>query len=108
MQHPSGRALAELRRQTSFFRRRPGDLSDNAVESEVSPDYGPNRPCDRSGITVCGASEYVVNFNIALDTQDLSACKRIATAIRATSTGGQEGTSSPMRTPALHAASRVF
>ena len=54
------------------------------------------------------ASEYVVNFNIALDTQDLSACKRIATAIRATSTGGQEGTSSPMRTPALHAASRVF
>ena len=90
MQHPSGRALAELRRQTSFFRRRPGDLSDNAVESEVSPDYGPNRPCDRSGITVCGASEYVVNFNIA------------------PSTGGQEGMRIPIRTPALHAASRVF
>mmetsp|Transcript_57116 Transcript_57116/g.92424 ORF Transcript_57116/g.92424 Transcript_57116/m.92424 type:complete len:320 (-) Transcript_57116:435-1394(-) len=89
--HPSGRGLAELRRQTSFFRRNPGALSENSVDSQVKPDYGPADASPKNGITVCGASEYVLNYNIAVDTQDLTACRDIAKAIRATSDGGLQG-----------------
>lgn len=80
--HPSGRALRELRKQTAFFRDGGGG---------AEPDFGPKLASARAGVTVCGASEYVVNFNIALGSTDLAAAARIAKAIRAVSPGGLDG-----------------
>ena len=38
-------------------------------------------------MTVCGASEYVVNLNVALDSTDLAAATAIAKAVRAATPG---------------------
>jgi len=86
----------QLRKQTSFFKRGPHALhaSSHAVSSEVKPDFGPEVPDQRRGITVCGATGYVLNFNIALETTDLQEAMQIAKAIRGSNTGGLPGVES--------------
>jgi hypothetical protein len=112
--HPSGRALAALRKQTTFFKKGPGGAQTPsssgtcskphcaqrsfhhkdershtrcATCSVVLPDFGPATARPESGITVCGATPYVLNFNIALATTDLSVGKKLAKAIRAATPG---------------------
>ncbi|XP_056389563.1 formiminotransferase N-terminal subdomain-containing protein isoform X2 [Hyla sarda] len=76
------RSLADKRRSLGWFRK-------NCNVDEIKADVG-MKPCGKYGITGVGASPYVMNCNITLDTQDLTSGKAIATAIRER-TGGLKG-----------------
>ena len=57
----------------------------------VKPDYGPEEPSKGAGITVCGATPYVLNYNLILDTADVKIAREISKLIRATSENGMPG-----------------
>ncbi|KAM4025477.1 formiminotransferase N-terminal subdomain-containing protein isoform 2-T7 [Anomaloglossus baeobatrachus] len=79
---PERRSLADKRRSLGWFRQ---NLDVNAIKADVGM-----IPSKNYGITGVGASPYVMNCNITLDSQDLSSGKAIAAAIRER-TGGLKG-----------------
>jgi len=50
-------------------------------------DFGPSRPHPSAGVVAVGARDFLVAFNVVLQTDDLSIAKRIATTIRERSGG---------------------
>ncbi|HHW90536.1 MAG TPA: glutamate formimidoyltransferase [Clostridiales bacterium] len=57
---------------------------------EWKPDFGPNIPHKTAGVAACGVRDFLVAFNINLDTNDLRIAKKIASSIRE-SNGGIKG-----------------
>ncbi len=57
---------------------------------ERAPDLGPAKPHPTAGATAVGARDFLVAFNVDLDTADVKVARKIARAIRASS-GGIEG-----------------
>ncbi|KAM9347881.1 formiminotransferase N-terminal subdomain-containing protein [Symphorus nematophorus] len=80
---PLQRGLAQRRKEMGWFKKMP-DLH------TIMPDIGP-QPQKRFGLTGVGASPYVMNCNVTIDTQDISMGRRIATAIRESTPGGLPG-----------------
>ncbi|XP_034042776.1 formiminotransferase N-terminal subdomain-containing protein [Thalassophryne amazonica] len=80
---PLQRGLAQRRKEMGWFRKTT-DLQG------VRPDMGP-RPQTRYGLTGVGASPYVMNCNVTVDTQDLAIGRNIATAIRESTPDGLPG-----------------
>ncbi|XP_051938018.1 formiminotransferase N-terminal subdomain-containing protein [Hippocampus zosterae] len=80
---PHQRALAQRRKEMGWFKKTP-DLNG------VRPCVGPV-PRQRFGLTGVGASPYVMNCNVTIDTQDLAVGRRIAAAIRESAPGGLPG-----------------
>ncbi|XP_020931592.1 glutamate formimidoyltransferase-like isoform X3 [Sus scrofa] len=79
---PEKRPLVQRRKQLGWFTRR--DFS------ALEPDLGvaPARKC---GLTGIGASPYVMNCNVTIDSQDLDLGKEIASAIRGSNVNGLKG-----------------
>lgn len=79
---PENRSLVQRRKQLGWFTRR--DFS------ALEPDLGttPDRKC---GLTGIGASPYVMNCNVTIDSQDLALGKEIANAIRGSNVNGLKG-----------------
>ncbi|KAF5903295.1 glutamate formimidoyltransferase-like [Clarias magur] len=81
--NPLHRGLAHRRKELGWFRKAP-DIA------AVWPDIGPP-PTRRYGLTGIGASPYVMNCNVTIDTQDLSLGRDVAAGIRESSPGGIPG-----------------
>ncbi|XP_054333570.1 formiminotransferase N-terminal subdomain-containing protein isoform X1 [Pongo pygmaeus] len=79
---PEKRSLVQRRKQLGWFTRR--DFS------ALQPDLGA-APARRCGLTGVGASPYVMNCNITIDSQDMSAGREIASAIRGSNANGLKG-----------------
>ncbi|KAJ7345484.1 hypothetical protein JRQ81_001434 [Phrynocephalus forsythii] len=84
---PKKQSLVQRRRQLGWFSR--GGFQAAAV----IPDVG-STPTARYGLTGVGASPYVMNCNVTLDTQDLAKAKEIAGSIRGSRPGGLRGVQS--------------
>ncbi|XP_038125684.1 formiminotransferase N-terminal subdomain-containing protein [Cyprinodon tularosa] len=80
---PLQRGLALRRKQMGWFRKTPD-------WEALRPDVGPP-PRKRYGLTGVGASPYVMNCNITIDTQDMVLGRSIAAAIRESAPGGVPG-----------------
>ncbi|XP_053774880.1 formiminotransferase N-terminal subdomain-containing protein isoform X1 [Desmodus rotundus] len=79
---PEKRTLVQRRKQLGWFTRR--DFS------ALEPDLGAT-PARRCGLTGIGASPYVMNCNVTIDSQDLALGKEIASAIRGSNANGLKG-----------------
>ncbi|XP_029936163.1 formiminotransferase N-terminal subdomain-containing protein [Myripristis murdjan] len=80
---PLQRGLAQRRKEMGWFKKRP-DMQ------AIRPDMGP-QPQKQYGLTGVGASPYVMNCNVTIDTQDITLGRGIATAIRESTPGGLPG-----------------
>nr|XP_057937630.1 formiminotransferase N-terminal subdomain-containing protein isoform X3 [Doryrhamphus excisus] len=80
---PLQRGLAQRRKEMGWFKKTP-DLS------SIRPDVGP-LPQKAFGLTGVGASPYVMNCNVTIDTQDVKIGQSIASAIRESTAGGLPG-----------------
>ncbi|XP_073768339.1 formiminotransferase N-terminal subdomain-containing protein isoform X5 [Danio rerio] len=80
---PQHRGLAQRRKEIGWF----GKVLN---VSNIKPDIG-SQPTRRYGITGVGASPYVMNCNVTIDTQDLALGRSVASAIRESSPGGIPG-----------------
>uniref|UniRef100_A0A1A7YXC1 Formiminotransferase N-terminal subdomain domain-containing protein n=1 Tax=Iconisemion striatum TaxID=60296 RepID=A0A1A7YXC1_9TELE len=80
---PSRRGLAQRRKELGWFKKTPDLLA-------IRPDFGP-QPLKRYGLTGVGASPYVMNCNVTIDTQDIRIGHSIAAAIRESTPGGIPG-----------------
>lgn len=57
-------------------------------------DYGNKEPSEKGGMICCGASEYVLNYNVVFDTVDIKLAQSLAKQIRGRSPGGIPGVES--------------
>ena len=57
-------------------------LKSEIAKPERMPDYGPARMHPSAGATVVGARQFLIAYNINLDTDDVSIAKKIANCIR--------------------------
>ncbi|XP_061782417.1 formiminotransferase N-terminal subdomain-containing protein isoform X2 [Nerophis lumbriciformis] len=80
---PLQRGLAQRRREMGWFKKTL-DLS------SIKPDMGPI-PQKAFGLTGVGASPYVMNCNVTIDTKELRIGQNIAVAIRESTAGGLPG-----------------
>ncbi|XP_029385872.1 formiminotransferase N-terminal subdomain-containing protein isoform X2 [Echeneis naucrates] len=80
---PLQRGLAQRRKEMGWFRK-TADLQ------AIRPDLGP-APQRRFGLTGVGASPYVMNCNVTINTQDITVGHSIAAAIRESTPGGLPG-----------------
>ncbi|XP_047671350.1 formiminotransferase N-terminal subdomain-containing protein isoform X2 [Tachysurus fulvidraco] len=80
---PLHRGLAHRRKELGWFRKVPNMA---AVRSDIGPPPG-----RRYGLTGIGASHYVMNCNVTIDTQEVSLGRDVAAAIRESSPGGIPG-----------------
>ncbi|XP_073329560.1 formiminotransferase N-terminal subdomain-containing protein [Pagrus major] len=80
---PLQRGLAQRRKEMGWFKK-TADLQ------QIRPDVGP-QPQKQFGVTGVGASPYVMNCNVTIDTQDISMGRSIAAAIRESAPGGLPG-----------------
>ncbi|XP_034550106.1 formiminotransferase N-terminal subdomain-containing protein [Notolabrus celidotus] len=80
---PLQRGLAQRRREMGWFKKTT-DLQ------AITPDMGPQLQ-RRFGLTGVGASPYVMNCNVTIDTQDIAMGHSIAMAIRESTPGGLPG-----------------
>lgn len=80
---PLQRGLAQRRKEMGWFSKMP-DL--RSIRSDVGP-----QPQRRFGLTGVGASPYVMNCNVTIDTQDITIGRGIAAAIRESAPGGLPG-----------------
>ncbi|CAB1346757.1 unnamed protein product [Coregonus sp. 'balchen'] len=80
---PQHRGLAQRRKEMGWFRKNPDTGASR-------PDMGP-LPQKRYGLTGIGASPYVMNCNVTIDTQDLALGRSVAMAIRESTPGGLPG-----------------
>ncbi|GAA6219698.1 uncharacterized protein LOC108884636 [Lates japonicus] len=80
---PLQRGLAQRRKEMGWFKK-VTDLQ------EIRPDLG-TQPQKRFGLTGVGASPYVMNCNVTINTQDIAMGRNIAKAIRESAPGGLPG-----------------
>ncbi|XP_057709278.1 formiminotransferase N-terminal subdomain-containing protein [Corythoichthys intestinalis] len=80
---PLHRGLAQRRKEMGWFKK-TADLK--SIKACVGP-----VPQKGFGLTGVGASPYVMNCNVTIDTQDLIVGRHIATAIRESTPGGLPG-----------------
>uniref|UniRef100_W5KY26 Formiminotransferase cyclodeaminase N-terminal like 1 n=1 Tax=Astyanax mexicanus TaxID=7994 RepID=W5KY26_ASTMX len=80
---PLRRGLAQRRKEMGWFQKIP-----NMAASQ--PDIGP-QPTRQYGLTGIGASPYVMNCNVTINTPDLAVGRGVAAAIRESSPGGIPG-----------------
>jgi glutamate formiminotransferase len=59
-------------------------------DPDWQPDFGNNTPHKTAGATVCGARDFLLAYNINLNTSDVNIAKKIASSIRE-SNGGLKG-----------------
>lgn len=74
--NPSRRALPDIRKGQYE------GLKTEISKPERLPDYGPARMHPRAGATVIGARQFLIAYNINLDTSDVRIAKKIANCIR--------------------------
>jgi len=60
---------------------------DKIKDPNWKPDFGPDKLHPTAGATVIGAREYLIAFNINLDTNDIKIADKIARAVRGSSGG---------------------
>ncbi|KAM8933609.1 formiminotransferase N-terminal subdomain-containing protein [Pelodytes ibericus] len=77
------KSLAERRKGLGWFKKNT-EIDWNKLKADVGA-----KPSRRYGLTGVGASPYVMNCNVTLDTQDLAAGRTIVTAIRSHRDGVQ-------------------
>ncbi|KAL4618059.1 formimidoyltransferase-cyclodeaminase-like isoform X1 [Arapaima gigas] len=80
---PLHRGLAQRRKEMDWFRK-------TTDVSCIQPDVG-GKPDSRYGLTGVGASPYVMNCNVTINTEDLSIGRKVATALRGSTPGGLPG-----------------
>ncbi|XP_037542762.1 formiminotransferase N-terminal subdomain-containing protein [Nematolebias whitei] len=80
---PLQRGLAHRRKELDWFKK-SSDLQ------AIRPDVGP-QPQRRYGLTGVGASPYVMNCNVTIDTHDMAIGRSVAAAIRESTPGGLPG-----------------
>lgn len=87
-----GEAASNAGRAALADHRRGGlaRLTQRMASSEWPPDCGPYRPHSTGGVVCAGARPPLVAFNLLLDTDELTAAKRVAAALRE-SGGGLPG-----------------
>ena len=73
---PTRRALPDIRKGQYE------GLKTEIGKPERKPDYGPARMHPRAGATVVGARQFLIAYNINLDTSDVNIAKKIANSIR--------------------------
>jgi len=84
-------ATRERRRGLAALRRgQITGLAERLRLPEWTPDFGPHRLHETAGAVAIGAREFLVAFNIVLDTSDVSAARDIARRVRG-SNGGLPG-----------------
>ena len=99
--HPEGRHLADIRRKLGYFsptkssrkssQSWTGPLDNWQVALQcVVPDFGPTQVDPRLGVTCVGACSWIINFNVLLDTNNMTVSKRIARSVSQKG-GGLEG-----------------
>src|SRR5258705_3905479 len=54
---------------------------------ERTPDFGPQKPHPTAGATAVGARDFLIAYNIYLDTANIEIAKAIAKGVRASSGG---------------------
>ncbi len=74
--NPARRALPEIRKGQYE------GLKTEIAKPERQPDYGPARMHPTAGATVVGARQFLIAYNINLDTSDVHIAKKIANCIR--------------------------
>ena len=74
--NPARRALPEIRKGQYE------GLKTEITKPERQPDYGPARMHPTAGATVVGARQFLIAYNINLDTSDVHIAKKIANCIR--------------------------
>lgn len=57
-------------------------LSEKMQEERWHPDFGGNSPHPTAGATVIGARNFLIAYNINLDTPDMKVCRKVANSIR--------------------------
>ena len=82
---PNLRGLVECRKEVSWYKGKQGLKWDNLKYDHGQP------PTSRYGLTGIGASPYVMNCNVTMETKNLAIGHEIAQAIRGTSSGGLKG-----------------
>ena len=76
------------RRKLSEIRRGEFEgLIDKLTEPAWKPDYGPALPHPTAGASAVGARDFLIAYNIQLDTPDVRIARRIARAVRESSGG---------------------
>ena len=58
------------------------EIRASITDPKWKPDFGPSK-VDTAGATIIGARDFLVAYNVNLNTQDMSAGKKIASALRA-------------------------
>ncbi|XP_078432884.1 folic acid binding / transferase [Wolffia australiana] len=80
--HEEGRTLDSLRRELGYFRpNSQGKEWAGSLELEaqtVKPDVGPSKASKSTGVVVIGATKWVDNYNIPIQSTDLGPVKRIS------------------------------
>jgi glutamate formiminotransferase / formiminotetrahydrofolate cyclodeaminase len=72
------------RKELSAIRRGGYEgLREKLADEAWIPDYGPRSFLPRWGASVCGARDFLIAWNLNLDTEDLSLAKAIAARLRA-------------------------
>ena len=83
--YPNTRGLVERRKEVSWYKGRHG-MSYDGVKFDIG-----EPPTSRHGLTGVGASPYVMNCNVTIETKDFQVGQGIAKAIRRASPGGLRG-----------------
>ena len=74
------------RSELSFLRKGGFEaLADKMTDAQFAPDFGPTHPHPTAGATVLGVRDFLVAYNITLDSKDLKLAKRGAKYLRALS-----------------------
>ncbi|XP_041057622.1 formiminotransferase N-terminal subdomain-containing protein isoform X1 [Carcharodon carcharias] len=81
---PLKRNLVQRRKELNWYKRTCLNVN------EIRPDVGA-AVSSKYGLTGIGASPYVMNCNVTIDTQDLNIGQQIASAIRGANAGGLQG-----------------
>lgn len=80
--HEGGRTLDSIRRELGYFRpNSPGNVWTGGLKSELlplKPDAGPHQSKAAKGVVVIGATRWVDNYNVPIQSTDIKAVRRIA------------------------------
>ncbi len=79
---PARRNLADIRRGSYE------GLAEKLQQPAWRPDFGPGQPHPSAGATVVGARDFLIAFNISLETQELSVAREIAKRVRSMGSDG--------------------
>ncbi|XP_014340262.1 formiminotransferase N-terminal subdomain-containing protein isoform X2 [Latimeria chalumnae] len=82
---PQMRSLVQRRKELGWFRKK-SSLNSNEVKAG-----GEATLSSKWGLTGIGATPYVMNCNVTIDSQNLAIGRQIASAIRGSNTGGIKG-----------------